>query len=50
VIKAAKSPKSGGVSHDCRMMERVVPMGSSFFECGTMAMRPPSKTDMNREE
>jgi hypothetical protein len=40
VTGIAQSPKSGGVSPACRMMERVVPMGSSFFGCGTMAMRP----------
>ena len=36
----AQNPKSCGVRPDCRMMERVVPMGSSYFGCGTMAMRP----------
>jgi len=29
-----QNPKSCGVSPACRMMERVVPMGSSFFGWG----------------
>lgn len=38
--RSDQKPKSFGVSPACRMMERVVPMGSSFFGCGTMALRP----------
>src|SRR5258708_645529 len=34
---ANQKPKSCGIRPDWRMMERVVPMGSSFFGCGTMA-------------
>src|ERR1043166_1884149 len=36
----SQNPKSSGVRPDWRMMERVVPIGSTFLGCGTMAMRP----------
>src|SRR5690242_3659106 len=38
--RSDQKPKSFGVRPACRMMERVVPMGSSFFGWGTMALRP----------
>src|ERR1041384_1137687 len=38
--RSDQKPKSFGVRPACRIMERVVPMGRSFFGCGTMALRP----------
>ncbi len=39
-LRFHQNPKSPGVNPDCRMIERVVPIGSSFFGWGTMTMRP----------
>jgi len=36
----AQKPKSAGTSPDWRMIERVVPIGTSFRGCGTIATRP----------
>ena len=41
---ASQKPNSPGVRPIWRIMERAVPMGSSFRGCGTITMRPVERS------